>query len=97
MPSPTESNSPDRPAAFGTLLDISLPVAIEFGRASMTVQDVLNLGAGSVVQLERLVGEPVDIFISDRKMAEGEVVVVGEHFGIRVTKVLPSSAVLSNS
>ena len=74
--------------AFDALLDIAMPVAIEIGRASMTVQEILQLGIGSVVQLDRIVGEPVDIYVSDRKFAQGEVVVVGEHFGVRITRVL---------
>jgi flagellar motor switch protein FliN/FliY len=65
-----------------------MPVIIEIGRTSMTVNDILKLGVGSIVQLERLAGEPVDIHVSDRKLAEGEVVVVGEHLGVRVTRVL---------
>ena len=74
--------------SLDALLDMSLPVAIEFGRTTMTVQEVLALGPGSVIQLERMVGEPIDIFVSDRKIAEGEVVVIGEHFGVRITRVL---------
>jgi len=70
------------------LLDVSLPVAIEFGRTHMTVQEVLELGNGSVIQLDRMVGEPIDIYISDRKLAEGEVVVIGEHFGVRITRIV---------
>jgi flagellar motor switch protein FliN/FliY len=75
-------------ASLDTLLDVSLPVAIEFGRTTMTIQEVLDLGAGSVIQLSRMVGEPIDIFVSDRKLAEGEVVVVGEHFGVRITRIV---------
>ena len=75
-------------ASLDTLLEVSLPVAIEFGRTTMTIQEVLELGAGSVIELSRMVGEPVDIFVSDRKLAEGEVVVVGEHFGVRITRIL---------
>jgi flagellar motor switch protein FliN/FliY len=75
-------------ASIDTLLDMALPVSIEFGRTSMTVQEVLALGAGSVIPLERMVGEPIDVFVSDRKLAEGEVVVIGEHFGVRITRVL---------
>ena len=74
-----------------TLLDVSLPVAIEFGRTHMTVQEVLELGNGSVIQLDRMVGEPIDIFVSDRKLAEGEVVVIGEHFGVRITRIVAGS------
>jgi flagellar motor switch protein FliN/FliY len=74
--------------SLDTLLDVSLPVAIEFGRTHMTVQEVLELGGGSVIQLDRMVGEPIDIYISDRKLAEGEVVVIGEHFGVRITRIV---------
>jgi flagellar motor switch protein FliN/FliY len=76
------------PASLDTLLDMSLPVSIEFGRTSLTVQDVLALSTGSVIQLERMVGEPIDVFVSDRKLAEGEVVVIGEHFGVRITRII---------
>ena len=90
MPSLAEVGAPESLPSPGldSLLDIAMPVAIEIGRASMTVQEILQLGIGSVVQLDRIVGEPVDIYVSDRKFAQGEVVVVGEHFGVRITKVL---------
>jgi flagellar motor switch protein FliN/FliY len=80
--------APAAGAPLDQLFDVTLPVAIEFGRTAMTVQEVLDLGAGSIVQLDRMVGEPIDIFVGDRRFAEGEVVVVGEHFGVRITKVL---------
>ena len=76
------------PGSLDTLLDVSLPIAIEFGRTHMTVQEVLELGSGSVIQLDRMVGEPIDIYVSDRKLAEGEVVVIGEHFGVRITRII---------
>jgi flagellar motor switch protein FliN len=79
---------PGVPGSLDTLLDVSLPVAIEFGRTHMTVQEVLELGSGSVIQLDRMVGEPIDIYVSDRKLAEGEVVVIGEHFGVRITRIV---------
>jgi flagellar motor switch protein FliN/FliY len=74
-----------------------MPVIIEIGRTSMTVNDILKLGVGSIVQLDRLAGEPVDIHVSDRKLAEGEVVVVGEHLGIRVTRVLSNQPMEAGS
>jgi len=74
------------------LLDLTLPVSIELGRTSMTVQEVLRLGRGSVIQLDRLAGEPIDIFVGDRRFAEGEVVVLGEHFGVRITRILSKKA-----
>jgi flagellar motor switch protein FliN len=73
---------------MGMLMDLTLPVSIELGRTTMTVQEILQLGRGSVVQLERLAGEPIDIFIGERRFAEGEVVVLGENFGVRVTRII---------
>lgn len=76
-------------APLSTLYDLTLPVAIELGRTSMKVQDILHLGRGSVIELDRLAGEPVDVFVGDRRFAEGEVVVLGENFGVRITRILP--------
>jgi len=70
------------------LLDLTLPVSIELGRTSMTVQEILRLGRGSVIQLDRLAGEPIDVYVGDRRFAEGAVVVLGEHFGVRITRIL---------
>ena len=80
------------PQSLEALMDVSMPVVIEIGRTALTVQEVLQLGPGSVVQLDRIVGEPVDLYVSDRKLAQGDVVVVGEHFGVRITRVLGSPA-----
>ena len=79
------------------LLDLTLPVSIELGRTSMTVQEVLRLGRGSVVQLDRLAGEPIDIYVGDRRFAEGEVVVLGEHFGIRITRIVSRQAIAAEN
>ena len=70
------------------LYDLTMPVAIELGRTRMSVQEILGLGRGSVIQLDRLAGEPMDVFVGDRRFAEGEVVVVGEQFGVRITRIL---------
>lgn len=75
-------------APLDALLDVAMPVTVEFGRTTMTLQELLDLGPGSVIELERAVGAPVDVFVSDRRLAQGEVVVVGEHFGVRITRVL---------
>ncbi|MDM7917523.1 MAG: flagellar motor switch protein FliN [Candidatus Eisenbacteria bacterium] len=82
----------DGSAGLASLLDISIPVVIEIGRTEMTVQDLLQLSAGSVIPLERMVGEPVDVYVSDRKLAQGEVVVVGDRFGVRLTRLLGGAA-----
>jgi len=84
-----EEGSPSMdPAALSTVFDLSVPVAIELGRTRMSVQEVLALGRGSVVELDRLVGEPIDVYVADRRFAEGEVVVVGEQFGVRITRII---------
>ena len=90
---PTTSGTGEVP--IGLLLDLTLPVSIELGRTSMSVQELLHLGRGSVLQLDRIAGEPIDIFVGDRRFAEGEVVVLGEHFGVRITQILASSASLN--
>jgi flagellar motor switch protein FliN len=79
------------------LLDLTLPVSIELGRTSMTVQEILRLGRGSVIQLERLAGEPIDIYVGDRRFAEGEVVVLGEHFGVRITRIISTAPMAAQS
>jgi flagellar motor switch protein FliN/FliY len=70
------------------LLDVSLPIVIELGRTSMKIQDILELGPGSVVELDKLAGEPVDIIVNDKQIAKGEVVVVEENFGVRITNLV---------
>lgn len=87
----TGTKAPVGSAPLSTLYDLTLPIAIELGRTSMTVQEVLHLGRGSVVELDRLAGEPVDVYVGDRRFAEGEVVVLGENFGVRITRILPAN------
>ncbi len=70
------------------LLDVSLPISIELGRTEMTVQEILNLGPGSVVELNKLAGEPVDLMVNNKIVAKGEVVVIDENFGLRVTSLV---------
>lgn len=81
-------------AALSSLMTVTLPVSIELGRTRMTLQEIMELGRGSLVQLDRLVGEPVDVMIGDRHFAQGEVVVMGEQFGVRITRIIgaPASA-----
>jgi flagellar motor switch protein FliN/FliY len=70
------------------LMDISLKVTVELGRTRMTFHQVLELQNGSVVELDRLAGDPVDIFVNDRIIARGEVVVVDDKFGVRITELI---------
>ena len=70
------------------ILDVTLQVTVEVGRARMTIQDLLQLGQGSVVELEKLAGEPLDIFINGKQVARGEAVIVNEKFGVRLTDIV---------
>ncbi len=70
------------------LLDIVLKVDVELGRSIMAVREILTLGPGSVVELDRMAGEPVDVSINGTLIARGEVVVVDEKFGVRVTEIV---------
>ena len=70
------------------LLDVTLPISIELGRTALKIEDILNLGPGSVVELDKLAGEPVDLLVNDKLMARGEVVVVDENFGVRITTMV---------
>ncbi|ANX12294.1 flagellar motor switch phosphatase FliY [Fictibacillus arsenicus] len=70
------------------LLDIPLQVTVELGRTKKTIKDILEMSAGSIVELDKLAGEPVDIFVNQKMIAKGEVVVIDENFGVRVTEIL---------
>ena len=70
------------------LLDVNLPVAIELGRTKMSISNILALGPGSIVELAKLAGEPVDLLVNQRIVAKGEVVVIDENFGVRITQLL---------
>lgn len=70
------------------LLDIPLQLSVELGRARMLIRDLLQLGQGSVLELEKIAGEPMDIFVNNKLVARGEVVVVNEKFGVRLTDII---------
>ncbi len=75
-------------SSIDLLLDVPLRVSVVLGKTSMTIRDVLALGQGSVVELDKMAGEPVDIVANDKLIAHGEVVVVDENFGVRVTDIV---------
>jgi len=81
---------------IGVLMDLSLPITIELGRTRMLIKDILELGHGSVIEFDKLAGEPVDLLVNDKKVAEGEVVVIDEHFGIRLTNLIKPSERIKN-
>jgi flagellar motor switch protein FliN/FliY len=78
----------EEPRNLDLLMNVSLGVSAELGRCTMRVSDVLKLGKGSIVELDRAAGAPVDVLVNDRLVARGDVVAVGERYGVRVTEVL---------
>jgi flagellar motor switch protein FliN len=72
------------------LLDVSMRVTVELGRTRMQLSQILELQHGSVVELDRLAGDPVDIFVNDCMIARGEVVIVDDKFGVRITEMISS-------
>jgi flagellar motor switch protein FliN/FliY len=77
------------------LHDVPVELAVEIGRTSMTIGETLALGPGSIVSLNRLAGEPVDLLVNGRPIARGEVVVVDEEFGLRVTEIVSVSTAVA--
>src|SRR3954463_6528814 len=88
----TRSNdSAKRDRNLELILDIPLRVTVELGRTKMVVSDLLNLGQGSVIELNKLAGEPMEVLVNDKLVARGEAVVVNEKFGVRLTDIISPS------
>ena len=75
------------PRDIDFLLDIPLVVSVEIGRTRMLIKDLLQLGQGSVIEFDKLVGEPMEVLVNEKLIARGEVVVVNEKFGVRLTDI----------
>lgn len=84
---PAEGPSAD-PNDLGLILDVDLNVRVELGRAQLYIEDVLRLREGSIIPLEKLAGDPVDIYVNGRVMARGEVLVLNDNFCVRISEIL---------
>ncbi len=84
----TEERVEQPPRDINFLLDVPLEVTVELGKTRMLIQDLVKLGQGSVIELEKLAGEPMEILVNNKLIARGEVVVVNERFGVRLTDTL---------
>ena len=80
-------STPDSPPNLEVLLDVPVKLTVELGSCQMSMRDVLQLAVGSVVQLDKLADAPVNLFVNQKLVARGEVVVVEDHFGIKVTEI----------
>ena len=86
-----QSNQENQSRRLELLLDVPLDLSVELGRTRMSIQDLLNLSPGSVVELDKIAGEPLDILVNDRLIARGEAVVVNDKFGVRITDIVSPS------
>jgi len=86
--SSTTSMTPDELSRLDSILDIPVTISMEVGRSKINIRNLLQLNQGSVVELERIAGEPLDVLVNGTLIAHGEVVVVNDKFGIRLTDVI---------
>lgn len=84
----TQQDNPPLEGNIGLLMDVPLQVKVELGRTKKLIRDILDLGPGSVIELDRLAGEPVDVFVNTKLIAKGEVVVIDENFGVRIIEIV---------
>ncbi|MGB8298166.1 MAG: flagellar motor switch protein FliN [Polyangia bacterium] len=88
---PNATDSATQGRRLELLLDVPLDLSVELGRARMSIQDLLNLSPGSVIELDKIAGEALDILINGRLVARGEAVVVNDKFGIRISDIVSPS------
>lgn len=93
LPDFSTSNPGAIAGGIDLLSDVNLRVTIELGRTEMLVEDVLRLGEGSVVELDKLAGDPVDIYVNDRHVARGEVLVLNDNFCVRINEILAAPGI----
>lgn len=82
--------SVDHRNTLDLVMDVEVQVTVELGRTNLQVRDILELGPGAVVELDKLAGEPLEVFINNKPYARGEVVVIDENFGVRVSEITGS-------
>jgi flagellar motor switch protein FliN/FliY len=78
------------------LNNIAITISVEVGRTSLKIKDLMRLTQGSVVELDRLAGEPLDLLVNNTLVAQGEVVLVNERYGVRLTQVIPAAERIKN-
>ena len=87
-PLPDAAVAPAGAADLDMVLDVPVELTVEIGRTTMTIRETLEMGPGSIVALDRLTGDPVDLLVNGQTIARGEVVAIDEEFGLRITQVV---------
>jgi len=92
----TQADQTGMTGNIGLLMDVSMQLTVELGRTKMLIKDILGMGEGTIVELDKLAGEPVDLLVNGKLIAKGEVVVIDENFGVRVTDIISPMERISN-
>ncbi|MDA3849815.1 MAG: flagellar motor switch phosphatase FliY [Spirochaetaceae bacterium] len=87
----SQNLSPNQQRNISLLMDVSMEMTVELGRTKWLIKDILGMGEGTIIELDKLAGEPVDILVNNNPIARGEVVVIDENFGVRVTEIISSA------
>ena len=88
FPNLTPQLSAGEQGNIGLLMDVYMEMTVELGRTKRLIKDILGMGEGTIIELDKLAGEPVDILVNHKLIAKGEVVVIDENFGVRVTEII---------
>ena len=91
----SQAEQPGVSGNIGLLMDVSMQLTVELGRTKMLIKDILGMGEGTIVELDKLAGEPVDLLVNGKLIAKGEVVVIDENFGVRVTDIISPMELIS--
>ena len=92
----TPDGVPGQKSSLDLILDVELQLSVELGRTKMTVREILDLGPGSALELDKLAGEPVELMVNGKLIARGDVVVIDENFGVRVTEIVSPAERIQN-
>ena len=87
---------PQESGNIGLIMDVYMEMTVELGRTKKLIKEILNMGEGTIIELDKLAGEPVDILVNHKLIAKGEVVVIDENFGVRVTEIVSPSERMSD-
>ncbi len=79
---------PGAPANIDLIMDVALEVTVELGRTKKSISEVLDFAPGTIIELDKVAGEPVEVFVNGKMVARGEVVVIEESFGVRITEII---------
>jgi len=82
-------NMPQEAGNISLIMDVYMEMTVELGRTKKLIKEILSMGEGTIIELDKLAGEPVDILVNHKLIAKGEVVVIDENFGVRVTEIVP--------